>query len=283
VTVPGPVPLFHLVFTNAPGPGGGGFRHLAPGAAPPDAARVRAWLEALRPERAGVPGWVAGAFRLDGVLHVAVARAAGSPAGDEHGRPGTLLAHAVVAPAGEGGPDRALLPALVAGLAEVAGPPREGGELAGLLGRCGGARELAPPPAAAAALAGVDPRLLAALLAASHDPDRRVEVPLGDDPPAAGARRVAAAAGALPPRLRLALQWSVAARPLPATALALLAGAGPAPPPARGPAADYQGWLGARLAAGDQGAVAAVTGDWEVRSWRQLAARAAEPVARGSR
>jgi hypothetical protein len=97
---------------------------------------------------------------------------------------------------------------------------------------------------------------------------------------------VAAASRALPPRLRLALRWSVAARPLPddrlRVTLAPATPAAPPPPPSAlaGPAAAYADWLRERLAAGDGAALAAVAGDWQIRSWRHLAERLGAAVAR---
>jgi hypothetical protein len=115
-----------------------------------------------------------------------------------------------------------------------------------------------------------------------------VLLPSAAAPATAAARSVAAASRALPPRLRLALRWSVAARPLADDRLRIALAPPVAPPPSVAPpppalagsAAAYADWLRERLAAGDGAALAAVAGDWQIRSWRHLAERLGAGVAR---
>lgn len=108
--------------------------------------------------------------------------------------------------------------------------------------------------------------------------------PTAAPPATSAAVALAAACRALPPRLRLALRWSVAARPLPddrlRVTLAAATPSAPSPLALAGAAAGYAEWLRDRLAAGDGAAVAAVAGDWQIRSWRHLAERLGAGVAR---
>jgi hypothetical protein len=303
------VPVAHRLFTNAPGgDGGAGFRHLRIGDLA-DGARVQSWLESLRPATEGGLAWAGAAFRLGGALHLAVARVDGAFRPDEHGRGRGHLAHALVAPAGEDDPDRDLAAELVAAAERLTRPAGESGDLETLVRGCASladveCRSLDRWWRSAAAMISV-PRegltwLDAAVLAASADDAAgAVEVPWPGAAPTAGgptaappastaAVALAAACRALPPRLRLALRWSVAARPLPDDRLRIALAPPAAPPPSAappppalpGPAAAYAEWLRDRLAAGDGAALAAVAGDWRIRSWRHLVERLGAGVAR---
>lgn len=325
------VAVAHRLFTNAPGgDGGAGFRHRRIGDLA-EGGRVESWLESLRPAADGGLSWGAAGFRLGGTLHLAVARVDGAFRPDEHGRGRGHLAHALVAAAGEGGPDLDLAADLVAAAERLARPAGEAGDLETMMAGCasleavecltterwwrqaaavaarsGGAAGAETPAAGLPLLAAGDaPWLAPAVLAASAgNAGGAIEVswPLRDAgsgaataaasasatapgaaaPETAAARAVAASSRLLPPRLRLALRWSVAARPLADDRLriVLAPASGPPPPALAAPAAAYADWLRDRLAVGDGAAVAAVAADWQVRSWRHLVERLGAAVAR---
>lgn len=312
--------MAHRLFTNAPGDGGAGYRHLAAGALA-EGGRVDAWLEALRPRQEGGVCWAGAGFRLGGVLHAAVARVDGAFGADEHGRGRGHLAHALVAPAGEGEGDGDVAGALAAAVRRLARPAGVQGDLAALVAACGGLGEVEAAAPAGRALraesfgdgsAGEGGRtparawLAAAALAASAGEAEAMEIGIAAPGPSAesgdstsrtgdgaGARRPApdpaaaalvAAARLLPPRLRLALRWSVDARPLPDDRLRVVLGADRAvpgsPPALPAVAGAYLDWLRERFAAGAEAEVAALAGDWRIRSWRHLAERLGAAVGR---
>lgn len=291
------VPVAHRLFTNAPGgDGGAGFRHLRIGDLA-DGARVESWLGSVRPAADGGLAWAAAGFRLGGALHLALARVDGAFRPDEHGRGQGHLAHAIVAAAGEGEPDRDLAFALVEATERLARPAGESGDLETMMADCASLvtvqcslldrwwRSAAAVAARSGMPSGDAAGLEMAVLGASAgEAGGALEVlwPSAAAPATAAARAVAASLRPLPPRLRLALRWSVAARPLADDRLRILLAPSAAPPPPTlaGPAAAYAEWLRDRLAAGDGAAVAAVAGDWQIRSWRHLVERLGAVVAR---
>jgi hypothetical protein len=297
------VPVAHRLFTNAPGgAGGAGFRHLRIGDLA-DGARVESWLESVRPATGGGLAWAGAAFRLGGALHLAVARVDGAFRPDEHGRGRGHLAHAIVAAAGEGEPDRDLAAVLVEAAERLARPAGESGDVETMVAGCASLeavecrttdrwwRQAAAVAARSGTPSGDAAWLETAVLGASAgESGGALEVlwPSAAAPATAVARSVAAASRALPPRLRLALRWSVAGWPLADDRLRIALAPPAAPPPSAAPpppalarpAAAYAEWLRDRLAAGDGAALAAVAGDWRIPSWRHLVERLGAGVAR---
>jgi len=259
--------LVHLVFTNLAGAGGSGYRHLwTADWSAEERVPVESWLQAVTEAAAERPGYAGAPFRAAGRTWRALARAESGTASDEFGRHGRL-GHALLAEVAEGA-------GLEAGERLLATLERawEGGgsrgDLAGLWRRCEELDVLDPgPPAAGRASVPADDPLLAHVLAASaargHVPHEAAVPAGGADAAADLLRRL----DLLPPRLRLSLRWSTVEPAPPETALVLRTAAGATAPRAELPpvAGRYRELIGR---APDE-----LTGDWSIRSWRDVGER----------
>lgn len=262
-------PVYHGLYTNAFGQRGQGFRHLflAPEWPPADRQRISRWLEALIPG-ADVPAdgerVAVNSFRIGPTIHACLARVDADFARDEHGRQGGTLVHALFLPLAE---DRQA-GSFTASLLDVSRRfrrPETGDEdrLEAYLVQCRAQREAAVPPVSTDALGELDDDFLARFCAFAAGPPRSQDVVFAA-PDGILAGSLAAAASALPPRLRLACRWAVGLRPTPEMSfVARTAGAGEGLPPLpAGCGSVYARWLR------DHGTGPAES--WEIRSWEGL-------------
>lgn len=269
-------PLYHGLYTNAFDRRGQGFRSLfvAPDWPAADQQRVGRWLQGLHPG-AGTPdrlGWAAGCFRIARTVHACLARVDGDFARDEHGRAGGVLAHALLTPlderAGPGDFSRALL--LAAGEFRRPDVP-DVEKLEAYLEQCQARLEVGVPPVDVGAILELDAGFLSRFLDLAAERPRGIEAAFEAGSESELAGKLAAAAGLLPPRLRLACRWGVGLRAASGLSfLARVAGDGDgdgAVPPARGHGSAYLRWLRGRLRSGG---VRDLIDDWEIRNWQGL-------------
>lgn len=262
-------PLCHVLYTNAAGGGGTGTRLLALPVERPEMPldTVGQWLASLPRRRDGSEGWASSSFRLGAVLHACVARLPAGWERDAHGRPGGFLVHAVLMPVFEGQDCGVhavgLMDVLRRHGSQGARDARE------YLESCTPFLNLeAELPEPAVLLASANPAALLTFLDGAAAATVGAEAAHGQEGEAAAG--FARAGAALPPRLRLAANWSVGLRPE--------AGAGSGPPPPvpdalarRDATRTYWNWLQATLEV--PGAAGRVLHDWEIRSWRHLLQR----------
>lgn len=207
-------PLCHLLYTNAPGRDGVGFRTLAvnfPGS-PGEQKEIEGWLTELHLAEGEQQGWAVHGFAVD--RHPCFALAVvdrPSFARDDHGREGGFLAHALLVLLEEGRPAGDFGLALfdkARTLLESHAPKLElyleGVRLA---------TDLEVPELQLNNFLGLAPRFLEAFYAAAFSGGNgEVFLPgysSDDDFP----EHLLAASLALPPRLRLNLSWRVGLRP----------------------------------------------------------------------
>lgn len=207
------LPLFHVVYTNAPGADGiGGFRFLAVhfGGAQEDRKPIDDWLKRLEPAPGSRQGWAANSFRVAGVRCAALAVVDPSFAVDESERGGGRLAHALVVPLEEGKPighfGRALYETALRFLEEG----RSSRSLVTYLEGCRLVDEVDIPqirPDELDRLFDLMP-VVQALVDAGNDVAQEVSLPGFTDEEALP-EKILEASAALPPCLRLALRWRV--------------------------------------------------------------------------
>jgi hypothetical protein len=261
-------PVYHGLYTNAFGRRGEGFRHLflAPEWPPADRQRVGRWLETLvprTPAEADGEHVAVNSFRIGPTIHACLARVDAEFARDEHGRRGGALVHALFVPLEEGRPTGSFTGELLA-LSRGFVRPETGDEdrLEAYLDQCREVREVTVP-AVSPVFGGLGDDFLERFCAfASGPPRSRDAVFAPADVMLADA--LAAAAAALPPRLRLACRWAVGLHPTQEMSfVARTAGAGESLPPLpAGPGSVYARWLR------DHGVGPAES--WEIRSWDGL-------------
>ena len=273
--------LHELVYSNAPGSDGVGFRVVRrPGEWAADDSRVaESWVRDLRPIADGVEasGFAASGFRIGRSLYAAVARVSGGFARDTHGRAGGVLTHLLAVPVAEEHDIALHASALVAEALRLKWPEvPDHRRLASYLAAIQDRRidELRPPSLAALRVIDADGlrhflRLAAAapVVGRPQTPEVTLDIPAGRQLPEV----LAALSGALPPRLRLALRWGCGLRP--GAHLHLLGRLHPAPAAAssRANAGDmYWQWLRARLERDERRTLCQLLSSWEIQSWDDL-------------
>ncbi len=272
-------PLHHLVYSNAPGDDGVGFRIvLRPEEwAAADSRAAESWLRDLRPNNAEASGLAAACFRIGRSLYAAVARVESGFARDAHGRAGGVLAHLLAVPVTDGRDVALHAAALVTEALRPARPEVPNDQrLAAYLAAIGdlGPVDLRPPSLAAMRVigdAGMRPFLRLAAAASRRPRPQTPELALSVPPGRQLPEILAAVTGALPPRLRLALRWGCGLRP---GAHLHLLGQRPPTVPAASPRANagdvYWEWLHARLERGERQPLCQLLSSWEIRSWDDL-------------
>jgi len=269
-------PLHHALYTNAFGNRAAGFRPLfqAPGWPSADQERIVRWLRSLQPiaSEAKRIGVAVNCFRLAGTIHACLAQVDGGFARDEHGRPGGLLAHALLTPLVEGQPPGPFSLALLAASRELQRPAVNDTEkLDVYLAQCKATRELTYPEPDLGELLRIDSALLRRFFAVASNRSRG-EVAFAVGSAEELTELIARASALLPPRLALAWRWAIDLRAAPEQTF-LARPVRETTPEGSGPGTAYAGWLRQRLAAGCGREVTALTENWEIRSWDDLLAR----------
>jgi hypothetical protein len=275
-------PLFHVLYTNAAVAGqrgGTGFRTLAvhfPGTQG-EKERIGDWLQSLRPAPEAMLAWGFRSFRVAGGFTAALAVVDPHFGRDEHGRAGGLLAHAFLVPVPEGEPAGDFGTAL----GEVAerffpwNERQEAHDLARHLAGCEAQGDLEVPPFDPAAVRALPVALRLRLWRAASLGESGAVAFAGTDEerlPAALLR----AASALPPRLRLQLQWAAGVAAAPGEGFLARPAGRDDREPSKGER--WSEWLELQLA-GEPGRLARLAESWQVMAWDRLAAAGQEESA----
>jgi hypothetical protein len=202
-------PLLHLIYTNAPGSDGTGYRFVICSNA--DLSdRVKAWVESfdLDQLKNGQRGFATKCFKIANQQHVCLAVTLAGFARDTHGRPGGSLTHVLATPVNEGNDSGLHIVALMDKADALQYPQVEDAQrLAVYLEKYtqDSTITVAPPCITDLQTLGMETlkRLLIVAYATFSGHVIRTSIPL-DEP----ARALAYGVGALPPRLRLAFSWS---------------------------------------------------------------------------
>jgi hypothetical protein len=277
-------PLCHLLYTNAPGEGGTGLRFLGrvPGTQA-EVERVKGWLMGLKLADGQRVGWATSSFLVDrrSCFALAVVDSTRFPK-DDIGRPGGILAHALLLLLEQGQPvgdfGRAAFVKAKDFLEERSGEPT----LANYLQGCRVNTDLEIPDLQYNNFR-LDPRFLEIFYSAACNGGRGEPVLFPGTSDDQLPEDLFTASTILPPRLRLDLSWRVG---LDAGTEGFVARVAP------GPVASPFGNLGtayldavqAHLRAGKDDQVARfAAGDWNVRSWSGLQQAIGQPVPEGDR
>lgn len=267
----------HLLYGNAAGPDGSGYRVIRRPESWAEAAdqSAEAWLRQLQPAAGGEgPGLATAAFRVGEQLYACLARVEADFGTDAYGRQGAQLHHLLALPVEEGR-DVGLHAAALVDLAQQLQRPPGEEPLAAYLEQLVWLPEVEVPPPHLAGLRGfvnsaLPPFLRLAAAAASQTSPAAPVPSLALHPPPGRclAEVLAMLSGALPPRLRLALRWGAGVEGQGVHVLGTITQATPAP--AHPAADDYADWLRERLEASRFAPVQAVLASWQLRSWNDL-------------
>jgi hypothetical protein len=267
--------LRHAIYTNLPGTDGTGLRLTTVGGWTTDARRkLEDWLAAVRPAAGHdhasplQSAFAVAAHGLDGGRYIglAVARSSGL---DEHGRPGVRLVHAFLAEVLNADPlDH--LAALYAHARSL--PPVDVTSIDQYIVTHCAATEIECLTVDLGAIAMMDDDRLARVLSVAEQ-KQKGNFSLAVRPDEDIVALVIGALGALPPRLRLGIMWSVGSDDVyPGRRFFPCQPGGESTGAHRGTVGvAYPKWLRLRIAAGDDASVRAMSQNWSIASWREFA------------
>ncbi len=275
-------PLEHLVYSNAFGPGGSGFRTVTrpTGWSAADSRLVEGWARSMEPaDDVTHSGCSWACFRVGAALYACLAWVDGAFARDVHGRGGGVLTDILVTPIAEDSDIGLHAAALLAEALRLPRPDAPDHErLAAYLEALEPHSEVTvhPPSIEAFCVLGeaiIRPFLHIASAALSpvgplrHGSEMALRAPSGRRLPEV----LAAASGALPPRLRLHFRWSCGLRPTDSVHLIGRPSSADVSSKPLEPAGDrYYEWLSERLVGNYREALCQVLSDWDIRAWSDL-------------
>jgi len=271
-------PLHHLIYTNAPGSDGTGYRVVISENSWPSeqSQRVINWVKSfdLGQLNNNQRGFATKCFRIADKPHVCLAVTFAEFARDTHGRSGGSLTHVLATPVNEGSDNGLHLVALMDKADALQCPQVEDAQrLAIYLEKYTheSTVTVAPPSIADLQRLGKEnlKKLLLvadALLAGSVF---RNAIPLDVEEPA---RALAYGAGALPPRLRLAFSWSSGIL-VPEQPNFIATTTGEKLTIRHQNAEKYFEWLWDQLSSGDSALLKQLWTEWDIRSWDALIRR----------
>ena len=266
-------PLYHLLYTNAPGAGGTGYRHV-PVSFPEggDSAPIQKWLETLQQVEPGVSeGWAFHSFNLGigRTLYPVMAVVNPSFSLEDHGRGRTVLVHGFVLQLSEGevvGPFGRALYDQAKVFLDISRNDLQV-TLESYLEGCRAQGDLEIPNPEPKDLCHLDGRFLRALFHAASQPVKTAQLPgvarLEDLP-----EQILWAGGSLPPRLRLQMRWRVGLQPG-TEGFVVAPGEGETISLASTGSA-FCDWLEQALQEKHFDAVRQLSENWEIRDWVRL-------------
>lgn len=265
-------PLYHLLYTSAPGAGGSGYRHV-PVSFPAggDPAPIQEWLETLQQVAPGAnEGWAFHSFGIDRTPWAALAMVNPSFSPEEHGRGRTVLVHALLLPVPEG----QRVDHFGLALFERAKSFLDGGRenyqssLDWYLQGFDASRDLEIPEPDLRHLRDLEPAFLARLFEAASGRAGRVAF-AGIESDDLLPERILLASAVLPPRLRLQMRWRVGFPSAP-EGFAAFTGEGDAGPSPMGQGEAFGGWVERALQEQRFDAVRQLSENWAIRDWESL-------------
>ncbi len=275
-------PLEHLIYSNAFGPGGSGFRTVTQpgGRSPTDTRLVRDWARSLEPVREHDHcGFACACLRVGSTLYACLARVDGAFARDSRGRGGGVLTHIFLTPVQEScdiGLHTAGLFAEASRLSRPNVPRKE--RLTAYLETLAGHSTVTVHPPSLHAFRVLGERIMRPFLRISAAAlpvagplrdgfEMMFQAPAGRRPP----EILATASGALPPRLRLHFMWSCGLCPTDSVHLIGRPSSTDLTTGPQEPAGDrYYEWLRERLLRNDIGTLCRILSNWDIRDWSDL-------------
>jgi hypothetical protein len=269
-------PLHHLIYTNAPGSDGTGYRVVRSESTWPSeqSQRVIAWVKSfdLRQLKTDQRGFATKCFRITDKPHVCLAVTLAEFARDTHGRTGGSLTHVLATPVNEGNDNGHHIVALMDKADALQCPQVEDAQRLGIYLEKytqDSTVTVAPPSIAELQRLGTE-NLKKLLLVALAGTVFRNAITLEVDEPA---RALAYGAGALPPRLRLAFSWGCGILVPGLPNFISTTTAGEKLTMRHQNAEKYFEWLWHQLNSGDSALLDQLWSEWDIKSWDALIRR----------